>query len=373
MRRIALLALARERHGGTLLYTRSMIEALKLLPADRYRTRLYTTIDNAEYDDCGLPIVRLPGALAIAAARLAGGDPFAGEDLVLAPIYSTRLLATRLPFAFTLHDLQEKHYPQYFGLATRIWRHLTNRLLTARAARILCESRFVGDDIVAHFGVAPDRIEVVPAPPIASIRAGELDEQRVAAVQRKLDLPAQFVFYPAQFWPHKNHLRLVEAFARVAGDFPQCMLVLTGKPRDEFERVFARVRELGLGDRVRHLGYIEQSELAAVYRSATVAAIPTLFESISIPVYEAFSVGTPVCASNVVALPEQIGDAGLLFDPESAADIAGAIARLLGDPALRRTLVERGLRRMHAVTHESYAARLGAIIDTIARPEPTPT
>ena len=83
-------------------------------------------------------------------------------------------------------------------------------------------------------------------------------------------------------------------------------------------------------------------------RSATVAAIPTLFESISIPVYEAFSVGTAVCASNVVALPEQIGDAGLLFDPESADEIAAAISRLLGDPALRRTLVERGFQRMTA-------------------------
>ena len=368
MKKIALLALARERNGGTLLYTRSMIEALKLLPADRYRTTLYTTADNAEYDDCGLAIVRLPGALAIATARLAGRDPFAGEDAVLAPIYSTCLLATRLPFAFTLHDLQEKHYPQYFGLATRVWRHLTNRLLTARATRILCESRFVGSDIVAHFGVPATRIEVVPAPPIASIRAGALDAAAVAAVRRKLDLPEQFVFYPAQFWPHKNHLRLVEAFARVACDFPDCALVLTGKRRDEFERVFARVRELGLGERVRHLGYIEQSELAAVYRAATVAAIPTLFESISIPVYEAFSVGTAVCASNVLALPEQIGDAGLLFDPESVDAIAAAISRLLGDPALRRTLVERGLQRMSAVTHESYAARLGAIVDALGRP-----
>ena len=359
----------RERHGGTLLYTRSMIEALKLLPRERYRLTLHTTADNAHYDDCGLPIVRLPEPGQLVASRwLRGIDRFEGADCVIAPIYSTILLATKKPFVFTLHDLQEKHYPEHFGLATRAWRHLTNRLLTARAARIVCESRFVGNDIVAHFGVPSSRIEVVPAPPIASIRDGHLSDAEIAAVKTKLGLPDQYVFYPAQFWPHKNHLRLVEAFARVAPAFPDCRLVLTGKQRDEYERVFARVRELGLAERVQHLGYIEASELAVVYQCATVVAVPTLFESISIPVYEAFSIGTAVCASNVVALPEQVGDAGLLFDPTSAEDMAAAIGRLLGDAELRRMLVERGFRRMAEVTHASYADRLGAIVEAVTTP-----
>ena len=366
VKHVALLALAQESHGGTLLYTRSMIEALKLLPQGRYRLTLHTTADNACYDDCGLSIVRLPRPARLAAARwLLGVDPFESADCVVAPIYSTILLATRKPFVFTLHDLQEKHYPENFARATRTWRHVTNALLTARAARVICESRFVGNDIVAHFGIPEARIEVVPAPPIASIRAGHPGDTAIDTVKTKLGLPEQYVFYPAQFWPHKNHLRLVEAFARIAPDFPECRLVLTGKQRDEYERVFARVRELGLAGRVQHLGYIEASELAVVYQCATVVAVPTLFESISIPVYEAFSIGAAVCISNVVALPEQVGDAALLFDPTSTDDMAAAIGRLLGDPALRRTLVERGFRRMAAVTHASYAERLGAIVDAV--------
>jgi glycosyltransferase involved in cell wall biosynthesis len=371
VKHVAILALAQERHGGTLLYTRSMIEALKLLAQDRFRLTLHTTADNACYDDCGVPIVRLPEPARLVAARwLRGIDPFEGADCVVAPIYSTILLATGKPFVFTLHDLQEKHYPEHFGRATRAWRHVTNKLLTARAARVICESRFVGNDIVTHFGIPAARLEVVPAPPIASIRSGHLSDAEIAAVKTKLGLPDQYVFYPAQFWPHKNHLRLVEAFARIASAFPDCRLVLTGKQRDEYERVFARVRELGLADRVQHLGYIEASELAVVYQCATVVAVPTLFESISIPVYEAFSIGTAVCASHVVALPEQVGDAGLLFDPTSPEDIAAAIGRLLGDPALRRTLVERGHRRMAEVTHASYATRLGAIVDAVTAAGP---
>jgi glycosyltransferase involved in cell wall biosynthesis len=367
MRNIGILALARQRNGGTLLYTRSMIEALRGLSARDYRFTIHTTLDNHEYDDLGLPIVRLASPARIALGRLTGREVFAQEDAILAPIYSTILLATRLPFAFTLHDLQEKHFPQHFGLATRAWRHLTNRLLTSRAACIVCESDFVRRDICRHFGVPDARIAVVPAPPVTLLRDSRPEPAAVDAVRRKYGLPAQYVFYPAQFWPHKNHRRLVEAFARIAPRHPDCALVLTGKQRDEYERVFARVNELGLQSRVRHIGYVEQSELAALYCGATVAAIPTLFESISIPIYEAFALGTPVCASNVVALPEQVGDAGLLFDPLSVDAIAASIERLLDDPELRRQLAQRGQRRVAAVTHEGYGRRLADIIDALVR------
>jgi glycosyltransferase involved in cell wall biosynthesis len=362
---IGVLAVARQRHGGTLLYTLSMLEALRRLPT-AYRTVVYTAADNAEYDGVGIPIVRLPRPATMVARWLAGRSVFRGADLLLAPVYSPALLLGGLPFAFTLHDLQEKHYPQNFGRATRWWREWTNRTLLRRAARTVCESQFVKEDIARFYGVEGSTVEVIAAPPISLLRDGATGPEHVAAVRARLSLPACYAFYPAQFWPHKNHHRLVEAFARVVRRHPECHLVLTGKQRDEFESVFRRVDELGLRGHVHHIGYVEQSDLAALYRGATLAVVPTLFESISIPVFEAFSIGTPVCASRVVALPEQIGDAGLLFDPRSPEDIADKICALLADPALRRDLVERGRRRMAAVTHDDYAARLRGLVDNIA-------
>jgi glycosyltransferase involved in cell wall biosynthesis len=366
MTKIGILATARQSNGGTLLYTLSMIEALRRLPQQRYSCTIYTADDNHEYDALGLPIVRLPGTLRVALDWLRGRRLFDEVDTVIAPVYSMKLLASRRPFAFTLHDLQEKHLPENFGLATRLWRELTNRILTRRAARIVCESNFVKGDIVRFFGVPAERIAVIPAPPVTSLRDSRLDDANLDAVRAKFKLPQRYVFYPAQFWPHKNHRRLVEAFARVATAHPDCALVLTGKQRDEFGRVFERVRELGLTSRVLHIGYVETSELGALYRCATVAAIPTLFESISIPVYEAFSIGTAVCASNVVALPEQVGDAGLLFDPLSVQDIAEKICTLLASTSLRGQLVERGLRRVASITHDGYALHLAELVDSLA-------
>jgi glycosyltransferase involved in cell wall biosynthesis len=365
MKRVGILALAQERHGGTLLYTRSMIEALARLPLGRAALTLYARNGDRQYDDLGVPVIRLPSNLELIARRIARDDPFRAVDRVLSPIYSPILLATRRPFAFTLHDLQEKHYPEYFSLTTRAWRHTMNRLLTARARRVVCESRFVQRDIVRHFGISASKVEVIPAPPITLLRDSKPDPAQEESVRRKFGLPGQYLLYPAQFWPHKNHLRLVEAFAAVVREFPHCLLVFTGKPRDEFARVFNHVHQLGLESKVRHIGYVEQSDLAPLYRNATAAVIPTLFESISIPIYEAFSVGTPVCASSVVALPEQVGDAGLLFDPLSVGDMTAKILSLLRDPQLRQRLGALGLRRIESITHDDYALRLSELLNDL--------
>jgi glycosyltransferase involved in cell wall biosynthesis len=173
-----------------------------------------------------------------------------------------------------------------------------------------------------------------------------------------LRLPKKFLFYPAQFWTHKNHLRLIEAFREVVTEVPDLRLVLTGKNRDQYETVMNAVDAFGLKGCVCHLGYVEQDDLRAIYRLATALVMPSLFESVSIPIYEAFQVGTPVAASGIFAIPEQVGDAGLLFDPKSVASIQDAILRIVRDPEAARLLGERGRERMLAMTPERYGVQL---------------
>jgi len=139
--------------------------------------------------------------------------------------------------------------------------------------------------------------------------------------------------------------------------------MLTGQARYEYPKVMARVRELGIGERVRHLGYVDTSSMAVLYARATLVVIPTLFESISIPAYEAFRLGAALCISNVVGLPEQVGDAGVLFDPFSINDMAEKISTALGSEALRRQLIASGKSRIDTLTVKSYAARLEALLN----------
>jgi glycosyltransferase involved in cell wall biosynthesis len=365
MKNIGILATARRQNGGTLLYTLSMIDALSRLPAEHYNFVIFVASNNHEFDALGLPIIRLPGLLGLLKSKVQGRNYFNSVDKLIAPVYSIYLLVCGRPFAFTLHDLQERYYPDNFSFLTRLWRKIINSILSARAEHIICESKFVRRDIIHYLRVPEDKVTVVPGPPISMLRDNTFKSDDIKSVRAKFGLPMRYIFYPAQFWPHKNHLRLIDAFSLVLKRYQDCCLVLTGEQRDEFERVFAHVSSLGIESNVLHIGYVEKLELAALYRGAALAVIPTLFESISIPVYEAFSLGTAVCVSNVVALPEQVGDAALLFNPNSSEDIADKICELLSNSELRSKLIERGYRRMESVTHEEYAQNLVEIIDDI--------
>jgi len=371
--RIGILARSKPSFGGTYQYTLSMIEALKLIPNTEYT--LFVSAANDAYDHLGLPMVALPSTLSVAGRLIARAwQPslglFHGVDKVIAPIYSPYLLCSGRPFVFTLHDLQERHYPAYFSVPQRVWRHFMSGSMTRAATRIICESHYVKRDMMRYLHVDERKVAVIPAPPVSAFRDVDVSPDRLAGVKEKFGLGEQFLFYPAQFWHHKNHRRLVEAFALLAARHEQCQLVFTGQKAWEHDRVFARVEELGLSARVRHVGYLATAELAALYKLATIVVVPTLFESISIPVYEAFLTGTPVCASNVVALPEQIGDAGLLFDPTSPADMAEKIDTVLRDPVLRLDLVRRGTERIRLLTLDRYALQLREVLDQVQPASP---
>jgi glycosyltransferase involved in cell wall biosynthesis len=358
--KLGVLALAGPDNGGTYQYTLSMLQALHHVIG--FDITIYGDPQNRDFAELGYPIVpfgesRTQQLAALTAYKMHVGrpDPFAAEDVLLAPIYALALLHTSKPFAYTLHDLQERYYPENFSRWQRAWRHRVHSALLGRARRVICESRQVKLDIIRFFGVPEERTIVMAAPPLRQVLTDQAD---APAVRTRLGLPAKFLFYPAQFWPHKNHLRLIEAFREVVNEVPDLKLVLTGKKRDEYDSVMGAVDKFRLSEQVCHLGYVAQGDLQAIYRLATALVMPSLFESVSIPIYEAFQAGTPVLASGVLAIPEQVGDAGLLFDPTSVPSIRQAILDLVRDPAAATLLGQKGRDRMLAMTPERYGAQL---------------
>jgi glycosyltransferase involved in cell wall biosynthesis len=366
--KLGVVVLARPENGGTYQYTLSMLDALRHTTG--FDITLYGDPADPGLVRAGFPVVpfrenRQRQLVALAAHELGVKltDPFAAEDMLLAPIYSLTLLHTSRPFAYTLHDLQEKYYPANFSIWQRAWRHQIHARLLPRARRVICESSYVRTDIVRHFGINEQRIAVIPAPPQSQFQS-EMDGPQLETARKRLGLPVRFLFYPAQFWPHKNHMRLVEAFRGVADEIPDVSLVLTGKPRDEYQAVMDAVARLGLTQNVHHLGYVEQRDLQAAYQLATALVMPSLFESVSIPIYEALQVGTPVIASNVVAIPEQVGDAGLLFDPTSVASIRDTIVKMLRDAQTANRLGKNGRLRMLSMTPQRYGQQLQELLQS---------
>jgi glycosyltransferase involved in cell wall biosynthesis len=366
--RLGVLALAGPDLGGTYQYTLSMLQSLQHTKG--FEITLYGDPKNPDFTKMGYPILPFAESRARQLAYVVADrlylrlpDPFASQDILLAPIYSLALLHTSRPFAYTLHDLQERYYPENFHWSQRAWRHHVHSQLLQRARRVICESNYVKSDIVRFFGLPEERAVVVPAPPQQQFLADQAENQ-LQAVRLRLQLPERYLFYPAQFWLHKNHMRLVEAFREVVREVPDLNLVLTGKKHDEYDTVMSAVDRFGLHNRVRHLGYVEQDDLRAIYKLATALVMPSLFESVSIPIFEAFEVGTPVAASNILAIPEQVGDAGLLFDPKSSDSIKQAVLKII-DPKTACELTKRGRERMSLMTLERYGAQLQDLLQQL--------
>ena len=127
------------------------------------------------------------------------------------------------------------------------------------------------------------------------------------------------------------------------------------------------VEEAGLEENIQHLGYIEQADLQVIYHLAAVLVMPSLFESVSIPIYEALQAGTPVAASNILSFPEQVGEAGVLFDPFSSSSIAESILKLVNDTELAKALGKKGREKMAAMTPQRYCNQLQDLLGALSK------
>jgi tetratricopeptide (TPR) repeat protein len=199
-------------------------------------------------------------------------------------------------------------------------------------------------------------------------------ESKKAAVRQRYGLPEQFFFYPAQFWLHKNHARLVHAIHILRATYQiDAPLVLAGSnsggPPEEardlvFENAMALARQLGIEDLVHYLGYVADDEMAPLYLQAAALAMPTFFGPTNIPVLEAWALGCPVLSSDIRGIREQVGDAGLLVDPRDPRAIAEGLLTVWTDEAERRRCIEAGHRRFASYSASDFSRRLIAAIES---------
>jgi glycosyltransferase involved in cell wall biosynthesis len=222
-------------------------------------------------------------------------------------------------------------------------------------------------DLISHFVLPPDRVVVVPlAPAIAAYAAPSAEE--TDAVRAKYGIPQSFALYPAQTWPHKNHIRLVEALAKLRTGGVDVPLVCSGGQNSHFSNIQEAIAAAGVGDLVTFVGFVEPQELAALYSMARCVVMPTLFEAAGGfgPIAESFASGVPVACSNVTSLPEQVGDAAVVFDPLDVSAIAAALKRVWEDSDLREHLVAAGRENISRFSWERTALTFRAHYRRIA-------
>jgi glycosyltransferase involved in cell wall biosynthesis len=274
---------------------------------------------------------------------------------------------TGLPFIMPVHDLQHRLQPE-FPEVSADGEYQKREYLYANAARqavrLLVDSPVGREDLVQAYDIPPERAAVLPF--VASFSAREVpSEAQVRAVRRKYELPNRYVFYPAQFWTHKNHKRLAKALHLLhterQTDVP---LVLVGGKQNAYDEFVETVKLLGIENLVHILGYVPDDEIASLYVGSEGLVMPTFFGPTNLPILEAWCLGVPVITSDIRGVREQAGDAALLADPRDERALAEAVHRLWSDPDLRTALAKKGAARAAEFTPQQFAERAVSIVES---------
>jgi len=249
----------------------------------------------------------------------------------------------------TVHDLGFRYFPQAHRPLDRWYLEWSTRYHARAAAHLLADSEATKQDLIEAYGVSPGRITVVYPGRDESLKRVK-DPSAIEVIKTRYGIKGDYILHLGTLHPRKNLLRLVEAFALLQKDLgprtSDWRLVLAGRKGWLYEPLFRRVAALGLEDGVVFTGYIPQGDLAPLLSGAHCFAFPSLYEGFGFPVLEAMTCGTPVICSDTSSLPEVVGDAALLVDPEDSQAWAEALRRLLTNAELRRSLIQRGYRQV---------------------------
>jgi glycosyltransferase involved in cell wall biosynthesis len=274
-----------------------------------------------------------------------------GADLAHVPYWGSPLRPT-VSTVVTVHDLIPILLPEYRGnLMVRLY----TRVVAAsarRAARVLTDSQASKGDIELHLHLPPDRVHCVYLAPGEHFSPEPMPDDE--AIRLSYGLPdasnpadaSRYILYLAGHDVRKNVESLVEAFATVAQADADVALVIGGRLQEREDPLYfdprPLVEALGLGDDVCCIGWVEEADKAALYRGAACAVFASRYEGFGLPVLEALACGTPLVTSNVSSMPELVGDAGFVVDPNDVQGLAGAILSCLMDEPLAAELRRRG-------------------------------
>ncbi|MBI2798440.1 glycosyltransferase family 4 protein [Candidatus Saccharibacteria bacterium] len=283
-----------------------------------------------------------------------------GLDLLHFPLQTVQpyLLGTSVKKIVSIMDIQQEYFPEFFDKKDLAFRRKAYKQSCDSAVAVISISEFTKQCLVQKLSIAQRKIITVHL----NYNASLLDKK---SIKRSTDKP--YFYYPAATWPHKNHLRLLQAFSEFSKEYPNYQLVLTGIKKQKGDEVQKYINKNNLGKVIKSLGYVDNDELPGLYQNAFGLIFPSLFEGFGIPVVDAMVCGCPVICSNTTSLPEVGGNAVLYCNPQSIKDIALKMTKLAENEKLRANLIKRGRVQAKKFTKEKMVKNTLKVYEKVAR------
>ncbi len=370
--------------GGAFQYGQSILEALNSLPAEEYqvvafyekklwkeylaafpfytkrvytRKQLFDVIGSllwkaSVYGWCNLLDLR---------DTLSSYSSFTKQfdeemlDLLIFPAQEILAAVVKTKSISTIHDLMHRYekFPEAASKAEAKWRDFRYKNMCEASKLLFVDSEVGKQQVIECYGdTYADKIEVMPFTP-----PQYLFESQEDALPKEIMLPKKFIFYPAQFWAHKNHKNLIFAAKKLKEKGIDIQLVFVGSKKNGYEEALQLIRREGLENNIQVLGYVSDSLMRILYRRARAMVMPSFFGPTNIPPLEGMAMGCPVAVSRVYAMPWQVGEAGLTFDPKSVNEIAEVLEKLWIDDTLCKQMAEKGKERAKYFSQKNFNER----------------
>jgi len=279
------------------------------------------------------------------------------------------------PYVVTVHDLLDHMYRvnSQSGVKRNMHFQFTKRVLQ-RAARIFAVSNFSKADTVRLFHVPPEKIEVIYNAIDDSFRLGHASDAEREFIAERYQVNTPFLLYAGRISPHKNVVRIIEAFAALKGElskeakFDDLKLIIIGDELSKHPDLRRACVKAGVQNDVRFLGFVPIDVLRIFYDQAKIFIFPSLYEGFGLPPLEAMAHATPVVTSNTSSIPEVVGNAAVMVNPENVFEIMRALHRVLLDQPLRDKLKARGLEQAGKFSWDAGVRRMLQIYREVAKP-----
>ncbi len=360
------------RRAGLGRYAQELLAALLVADTDNEYVAFYHRPRDAQIEP---PLDRVPhltsnlgtkpwrfAALFAQSLRIPQDRMFPGIDLFHATDHLLPRLS-RVRTVFTLHDLIFRLYPETHKPLNRWFLTLVMPRFLKAADAVIAVSEHTKRDAVRFYGLDEAKIHVIYEGVDARFRPASAEA--MARVRRDHGLPPQFILSLGTIEPRKNLTSLLEAYhgLRVRGS--EARLVIVGQKGWLYEGFFRRLHELGLENEVVFTGFVPDADLPALYSAAELFVFPSLYEGFGLPVLEALACGAPVVTSNRSSLPEVAGDAALLVDPTSVADLQATMTTVLESQDVRADLKARGPRQAARFSWDKAARETLALYQSV--------